>query len=271
MIIDFHTHIFPDKIAEKTIKVLEKNILDIQGKQMYAHLNGTLSDLKRSMKENSIDYSVVMPIATTVTQSNTINNFASSINGHDGIYSFGSIHPMQDNWEEELERIVGLGLHGVKLHPEYQGFYVDSVQAVRVLKKCEKLGLLVTLHTGRDVGIKPPVHCLPEDLRRTVEKLDNGGANVIAAHMGGWLEWESVVKYLTGTEIMLDTSFSMRFMEKAVLEKIFEKHSMDKILFGSDSPWDNQGKSVKDILDLGLNREDCDKILFANAKRLLGL
>lgn len=92
MLTDFHTHIFPDKIADKTIKLLESNIKE-EYRPHKAELRGTLDALKQSMRENNVDISLVLPIATNVKQSTTINNFAASINGIDGIYSLGSLHP----------------------------------------------------------------------------------------------------------------------------------------------------------------------------------
>lgn len=101
MLTDFHTHIFPDKIADKTIKLLESNIKE-EYRPHKAELRGTLDALKQSMRENNVDISLVLPIATNVKQSTTINNFAASINGIDGIYSLGSLHPMQSDWENVL-------------------------------------------------------------------------------------------------------------------------------------------------------------------------
>lgn len=271
MVIDFHTHIFPDKIAAKTISILEKNILDIEGVAHYAFLDGTLSALKNSMRKNGVDYSVVLPIATTVTQSATINNFAHEINGIDNIFSFGSVHPMQENWEQELERIAALGLLGIKLHPEYQGVYVDSKECINVLKKAEKLGLSVVLHTGRDIGIQPPVHCMPDMLKRAVSHLENGGSNIIAAHMGGWRVWDDVLEHLAGSNIMLDTSYSAEMMDNELFLKIADKHGTDKILFGTDSPWQEQGAAIEQIRKLGFGNADLDKIFCENAKKLLKL
>ncbi|MBQ6559004.1 MAG: metal-dependent hydrolase, partial [Clostridia bacterium] len=99
MIIDFHTHIFPDKIAERVIATLEAGIHNRFREDVRAVIGATLDDLKTSMAENNIDYSVVMPIAKTVTQYESINNFAQLVNETDSIFSFGSLHPMQENWE----------------------------------------------------------------------------------------------------------------------------------------------------------------------------
>lgn len=270
MIIDFHTHIFPDKIAQRTINILEGNIRDNGGTEK-AFLDGTLSSLKSSMRDSGVNYSVVLPIATTITQSTTINNFAAEINGKDNIFSFGSVHPMQENAESELERIADMGLRGIKLHPDYQGVYADSPECIRVLKKAERLGLLVVFHSGFDIGMRPPAHCTPKMLRSVIDSLDNGGSNIIAAHMGGWRQWDDTAEYLAGTQILLDTSFSIPYMKRGVLEKILTRHGSDKILFGSDSPWQRQSDSAESVKSLGLSDEDSNNILFRNAKRLLGI
>ncbi|MCX7714686.1 MAG: amidohydrolase family protein [Clostridia bacterium] len=267
MVIDFHTHIFPDKIAEKTVRILEQNILSVEGTAHFACLSGTLDDLKKSMKINKIDLSVVLPIATTVTQSATINNFAADITGKDGIISFGSIHPMQENWEEELERISELGLLGIKLHPEYQGFYIDGEESIRVLKKAEKLGLCVVLHTGFDIGIAPPVHCMPERLARVLSHIE--GNNIVAAHMGGYRAWDDAEKYIAGTPIVVDTSYSIEEMGEDLFLRILDKHGIDKVVFGTDSPWKDQGKTVQCIRELNLSMNDYEKIMYKNAEKIL--
>ena len=269
MIIDFHTHIFPDKIAARAIGVLEGNLERIQGSPQHAVIPATLDGLRESMRSNHIDMSVVMPIATSVTQSTSINSFAASINGKNGIISFGSLHPMQEDWEETLYDIKEKGLPGIKLHPEYQKFYIDSPESVRVLKKCEELGLLVTLHAGIDIGTPPPVHCMPDRLRRVLDIVS--GENIIAAHLGGWKAWDDVEKYLVGTPIYFDTAFTLAYIRREQLLRIIENHGCDKILFATDSPWEVQGETVRYLSGLGIGEEDLNKIFSGNAKKLLKL
>lgn len=269
MTIDFHTHIFPDKIAARTIDALESNTERVEGVRARAVTDGTQGGLKRSMQENDIDISVVMPIATKVTQSETINNFAASINGKDGIYSFGSVHPLQENCESELERIKSLGLKGIKLHPEYQQVYVDSRECVRVVKKCMELGLLVMFHAGRDIGMEPPVHCEPERLRRVID--ETGADNIIAAHMGGWRMWDEVEKCLAGQKIYFDTSYSLGQMSAEQAERIIKTHGADRILYGTDSPWEKQGVCRGYINELNISESEKELILYKNGRRLLGI
>lgn len=266
MVIDFHTHIFPDKIAAKTIDILEKNIQS-RGANERAVIPGTLDALKQSMKENNIAYSVVLPIATNVRQSNTINKFAQSINGIDGIFSFGSLHPMQEDWESTLYDIKEKGLRGVKLHPEYQQFYIDSAESLRILKKCEELDLITVLHAGYDIGVEPPVHCMPERLSHVLEYIK--GDKLIAGHLGGWRAWDDVEKYLVGTPIYLDTAYTADYIDRDRFTRIIQNHGSEKILHATDSPWEKQGHAVEIINSLPVSDEDKANIFYKNAEKLL--
>lgn len=267
MVIDFHTHIFPDKIAERTIDILENNILKIQGVRYDAVIGARLADLKQSMKNDGVDACLVLPIATTLTQWHTINEFAASINNKDGIYSLGSLHPMQENWEEVLYDIKEKGLRGIKLHPEYQNFYIDCPESLRILKKCEELDLIVVLHAGNDVGAYPPAHCLPDRLHHVLDYVS--GEKIVAAHLGGWSAWDDVEKFLVGTPIYLDTAYTLSYISEEQLMRIIKNHGSEKILFGTDSPWQPQGKTIEQIEALDLSQEEKDNIFYKNAKKLL--
>lgn len=183
MLIDIHTHIFPDKIAPKTIEVLEEGFLRVQGKPYYAHTDGTVQGLRKSMAEYHVDKCVVMPIATTVKQSGSINQFAASIDSDD-VRSFGSVHPMQPDFASVLSELAEQGIRGIKLHADYQNFYIDSKESIAVLKKAEELGLYVTLHSGVDFGMEEPQHCTPERLHHVLQEVS--GENIIAAHIGSY-------------------------------------------------------------------------------------
>lgn len=282
MIIDFHTHLFPDKIAEKAIKTLEKSTLEHQGilinsgftenlpsaaEQFMAVIPATLDAMKKSMRENSIDASVVLPIATTLTQSASINKFAEQINNKDGIYSFGSLHPFQEDWESVLYDIKEKGLCGIKLHPEYQNFYIDDPKAIRVLKKCEELDLIVMLHAGNDVGVAPPARCMPDRLSSVLNFVS--GEKIIAAHLGGWEAWDDVEKYLVKTPVYLDTAYTLSCIDKEQFVRIVKNHGSEKILFGTDSPWRHQGETVRQLLEVGLSDGELSDIFYKNAKKLL--
>lgn len=266
MIIDFHTHIFPDKIASRTIEILENNITS-RGKEGKAFIAATRDALLSSMDKNGIAYSVVLPIATTLTQSASINNFAENVNNTERLFSFGSLHPMQENWESVLYDIKEKGLLGIKLHPEYQDFYIDSPEALRILEKCEELDLLTVLHAGKDIGIDPPVHCMPKRLKNVLNYVK--GDKIIAAHLGGWCVWDEVEKYLVGTPIYFDTAYTVDFIEHEQLLRIIRNHGSEKILYATDSPWEAQAHAVGAFNAIGLTDGEKDNIFYKNAKKLL--
>lgn len=268
MLIDFHTHTFPEKIAARTIETLQSNTMRVEKKYTPNYTDATVNGLLESMDRYGVDISVILPIATAPRQTNTINQTAFQTNSNERLFSFGSLHPMQDDWEWAVYDIAEKGLPGIKLHPEYQQFYIDSPESIRLLKLCEKLGLLVTLHTGRDIGMEPPVHCMPEKLRKVMD-WEVSGANIIAAHMGGWREWNQVEKYLVGTPIMFDTAYVSLDMDISQFDAIVKSHGAHKVLFATDSPWESPEMTVKYINSGTLGETEKALIFGENAKKLL--
>ncbi len=270
MVIDFHTHLFPDKIAGRAIEKLTEGIFRTQGAHVLPpQTDGTRTGLLSSMEKSGVDLSVILPIATSPTQHTTINTFAKEITDNKKIISFGSIHPMQEDWEEALEHIAELKLPGIKMHPEFQDFYVDEPIILDIVKKCEKLNLLVLFHSGADMGYHPPVHCTPQRLRTVLDK--TGCTNIIAAHLGAFLMWEDVDKYLIGTSVMMDTSMTNSFLDKEKCTDMIKRHGADKVLFGSDSPWQGQRAALDYLLSLNISDEEKELITHKNAERLLSL
>lgn len=268
MVIDFHTHVFPEKIASHTLEVLKRGIAKQQGEEYPAYTDATPSGLRASMRKNGIDLSVVMPIATKPRQTETINRYAKEITA-EGLISFGSVHPAQPDAEDVLSSLAEQGFCGIKLHPEFQDFYIDSPESLKILKKAEELGLLVTVHAGKDVGMPPPVHCTPERLKNILGEIR--GDRLIAAHLGGFGMWEDVERYLVGTPIYMDTAVVGGIIEPAVYRRIIENHGADRVLFATDSPWEDQGEALAALRSLGLSAQDYAKVTCENACALLGI
>ncbi len=269
MIIDTHSHIFPDKIATKTLEILSGNAKRVWKRDSIPQTNGKIDGIKKSMTEHGIDASVVLPIATNTHQSHTINTFAAQINGVDNIYSLGSLHPMQENWEATLYEVKELGLSGIKLHPEYQQFYVNSSDSIRILKKCEELDLIVYLHTGEDVGIELPVHSTPPMLKELLNYVS--GKKIVLAHMGSWQHWDEVEEFLVGTPFYFDTAYCLSEMSTEQIMRIITKHGSKKILFGTDSPWENPSDTISMINALPLSKAEKDDIFYKNAQELFNI
>lgn len=263
MLIDFHTHCFPDTLAEKAV-----GKLSFVSGGLKNHTDGTVKGLKSRMERDGVAASVVLNIATNAHQQKSVNDFAASINNEKDIFSFGSVFPDSPDALYELERIKALGLRGVKLHPDYQGFSVDDDKMIPIYKKISSLGLITVFHAGWDYGFAPPYGAIPEKL---IKALKHFSSPVIAAHFGGVNCCEGVLKYLCGTDLYFDTSFGYSMLPKYYAEKIIEKHTPDKILFGTDTPWHTAEMEMRLINSLLLNDTDKAKITHQNAQKLLGI
>lgn len=262
MFIDFHTHAFPDKIAAAALSKLS-----YAAGALTAYQDGTLQTLRDTMKRLD-GRCVLLPIATRPAQQTSINQFAAQA-ADARIFSFGSVHPDAPDVLEELERIHALGLRGIKLHPEYQGFFIGEPRMKRVYQKAARLGLITIFHAGMDLAYPPPCHCTPGALKKILPWFD--GAPVVAAHFGGYLFWDDVLKTLMGLPIYLDTSYSHGHIVKPYAQQIIERHGAQNILFGSDSPWNAIEDELAFIHSLGLSEHETEAILHKNAERLLGI
>lgn len=261
MLIDFHTHCFPEKIAPKAIASLS----EASGGLM-PNTDGTVSGLLASMKRGGVDRSVVLNIATNAHQQTNVNDFAASINDGDTIVAFGSVFPDAQNALNELDRIHELGLKGIKLHPDYQRFFVDDAKYAPLYRKISALGLITVFHAGYDYGFPPPYGATPERMERALKWFDSP---VVAAHWGGCHSAEGVLEHLCGKDVYFDTSFGYGQMPKYHAEKILERHGTNRILFGTDTPWHTPEMELRLLSSLHLSESERDAILYGNAERLL--
>ncbi|MBR4099844.1 MAG: amidohydrolase family protein [Clostridia bacterium] len=261
MLIDFHTHAFPEKIAERAIEKLS-----FASGGLTPHTNGTFFDLKQLFKASKIDKAVVLSIATNAAQQKNVNDFAASINNGEDIFAFGSVFPDAPDALYELERIKALGLKGVKLHPDYQGFSVDDQKMKPIYKKIGELGLITIFHAGQDYGFAPPYGATPEKMEKALSWFCSP---VVAAHFGGVGCGQEVLDRLCGKDIYFDTSFSYGTMPKYYAQKIIEKHGADKMLFGTDSPWHTAKMEMRLLESLEISHADWEKITHENAEKLL--
>lgn len=264
MIIDFHTHCFPDELAPRAMSKLSQN-----SGMPYYH-NGTLSGLKESAKKSGIDMCVVLPIATKPQQTRTINRWALSVMEEDkDIICFGTVHPEFDKWKEEIRWLKENGFAGIKFHPDYQDFFVDDKKMYPIYDAIFQNDMVILFHSGVDPAFMPPYHCTPKKLHKVLK--DFSGAKIVAAHMGGYKFFDKTLECLIGEDVYLDTSFFFGEVDIQNPEKIFRNHGIDKILFATDSPWKDQKREVEYVNSLRLSEEEKEKIFWKNAQQLLGL
>ncbi|MBQ6132210.1 MAG: amidohydrolase [Selenomonadaceae bacterium] len=282
MIIDMHTHIFPDKIAAATIDKLS-NVSHTP-----AFTDGTLNGLQKSMDAAQINLSVVLPVATNSKQVEKINSSSAALNekfSGAGIISLGCIHPDFTNYRAELSRVKNYGLKGIKIHPVYQDTNLNDTKYMRIIDRAAELDLIVVTHAGLDIGFPGVVKCSPQMIKNVVDEV--GEFKFVLAHMGGWKNWDDVLKILGGAKVYLDTSFStgeiiprrdfnwaaedLKLLDAAQFMEFIKVFGAEKILFGTDSPWTSPKTSIDFIKNLPLADDDKNKILGLNAKKLLSL
>ncbi len=280
MIIDFHTHTFPDRIAAATIDKLS------HVSHTAAFTDGSADGLRRSMDRAGIDLSVILPVATAPRQVAHINDSSARLNEarqDEGLLSLGAMHPDYEDYRDELARIRALGLKGIKIHPVYQGAVLDDIRYLRIFDRAAELGLIVVTHAGLDVGYPGVVHCSPAMSRHVVQEI--GPFSLVLAHMGGWHNWDEVTGLLADTGVWLDTAFStgsmvpledgywqpadLPMLDAEAFMKIVKSFGADRILFGTDSPWSDAAESLAFIRGLPLLPGELEGILGGNALRLL--
>jgi len=261
MIVDFHTHAFPQKIAAGAIAALEAS------SKVPAYRDGTAESLVASMRSAGIDRSVLLPIATKPTQVTSVNRFAAECSGTNGIVSFGSVHPDCENWRKILRGIRSMGLRGIKFHPDFQGCFIDDPHVIEIMQEAAALGLMIVVHAGMDPSFPQVHHSTPERIARAARQLP--GAVLIAAHCGGFGYLDDAEKYLVGTGVYLDTSQLGHYPREQVL-RILHAHDPKRLLFASDTPWDDQKAALERFCALPLDESLKNRILGENAVRLLG-
>jgi len=263
MIIDSHVHIFPDKIAKNVIETLSGRA------KIPAYTDGSLDDTVSKMEQAGVDIFVMQSIATNIKQTENVNNFAIDINKNDKIIAFGSIHPDSPDYKSELDRLKDSGIKGIKLHPDYQDYFIDEKRMIPIYEYILKKGFILYFHSGFDAGLGEPVHATPEGILNVLSMFN--GEKVCLAHMGGFGMHERLMEILMGKDIYIDTSCVAEFVSNEIFEELLKAHRRDRVLFATDSPWNSISKAVKNIKSLDIDDEYKEMIFSQNAKTLLGI
>lgn len=280
MVIDFHTHIFPEKVAAKAMQVLVRNC------GLPPFYDGTKAGLDAQLDAAGIDLAVNLPIVTSPDSAASINQFAAKLNQQNKrILSFGGLHPRDPHFLQVIDQITALGLKGIKMHPDYQDFFVDDERVFPVYEAIFAKGLILSFHSGYDIGLPEPVHCTPKRLARVLDRFEGQG-KIVAAHMGGaWYDAKQALNYLCGRQVYFDTSFALgdkkarlatpqgeyTFMSDELFMRMVEKHDAERILFGSDGPWSDARLALARLRSLPLSEQELRRITWANAADLLDL
>jgi len=258
-IIDMHAHIFPEKIADKAVEAIGR----YYGISMFG--NGTVEDLLNSGSKIDVFKYIVHSTATKGEQVKFINDFISEVQTRNRCFvGFGTLHPRLEDIDAEVDRMIKLGLKGIKLHPEFQEFCLDDDDMMPIYKSAEgKLPILV--HMGDETKTSSS----PKRLAKILDMFPR--LTVIAAHLGGYIMWDESIEYLVGREVYFDTSSTLWRLDRKKAVEIIRAHGVSKVVFGSDYPMWSHEDEIKRFSSLDLTGEEQELILWKNAARLLKL
>ena len=259
-IIDSHAHIYPEKIAEKATEAIGK-FYDIKMEMP----KGTTDRLVEDGKRAGVNKFVVHSVATTAHQVSSINEFIKSeLDKHEEFIGFMTLHQdlTENEIEKEVDKCIKLGFKGVKLHPDFQKFYIDGENAQKFYNIIgDRLPIL--LH----VGDNRYDFSEPERLVKMAKKYKN--VTFISAHFGGYRCWHKAFIYKGLDNVFFDTCSSLPFIDSDTAKKIIDNLGAEKFFFATDFPmWDAE-KELERFLSIKLSEKEREMILSKNIKTLL--
>jgi predicted TIM-barrel fold metal-dependent hydrolase len=263
MIIDFHTHCFPDFLAARAV-----NALTVEDSPVKPHYDGTAGGLIAAMDRFGIDKSAVLNIATNAAQTDNVNAFAVKLNESDRFYAFGSVHPTSANPETVIDFIADSGLYGIKLHPFYQNFEIDDTKMDAIYSRINQKKMILVFHAGFDIAFTDDGRARPEKLLKVRKKFPD--IRIVAAHFGGLNYKAETFDCLVGTDIYLETSFGARYFSDSDMRELLNRHDNSRILFGTDGPWNHAGEEIEIVRKAVKSDTVYERIMGGNALALLG-
>ncbi len=260
--IDFHTHAFPDALAARAMKALLEEAPGIQ-----AYLDGTIADLLRSMDRAGIETSVVCCIATKPEQFEPILRWCGEIRS-DRLIPFPSVHPADPACPDHIRRVQAEGFLGLKLHPFYQDFYAGEDRMLPFYEEVVRRDLLLVMHTGYDIAFPRIRRADPQKLLGVAQAFP--ALKLVTTHFGAWQQWDEVQRYLLSRPIYMEMSFALEELGPQRARAMILDHPDGHLLFGTDSPWTDQVKTLALLENLRLPQKKLQQILADNALLLLG-
>lgn len=260
-IIDIHTHIYPEKIAVKATDSV-RNFYQLSGS---GNMDGTVDLLLRRGQQAGISRYVVLPVSNAPDRVHGINSFIlQQTQLHDNFIGFGTVHAAMTGLEEEVDWIMQAGLRGIKMHPDSQRFPIDDPRLYPMYDAVAGK-IPVMLH----MGDQRYNYSHPLRLRHILDNFP--GLQVIAAHFGGYMMFETAKELLWDTDCVFDISSAMMFMEPGEAERYINFYGAERMAYGTDYPlWDPVGE-VSRFQSLKLSGAQFDQIAHKTAERILNL
>lgn len=181
----------------------------------------------------------------------------------------------------ELERGVGLGARGVKMHPGLGRYFPSDERMLPLYARLEELGLPILSDTGAlRGGPGDDIYGMPDHFIPVFERFPR--LRFIMAHMPG-AYWDQRIEIARRfPQVLFDTAggfndghFSCRDGRRACAiedaARFIRTLGVERVMFGSDAPGADQRPQVLQLLRSSLTDHELDLILAANARPVLGL
>ena len=260
-IYDAHAHIFPAKIAEKATQSIG-HFYDIP-----MHHLGSAEELLRRGGEIGVSRYLVCSTATKPEQVEHINTFIhEQCELHPEFYGFATMHPDYAHIEEELDRALEMGLHGIKLHPDFQHFDIDAPEALPLYRAASERKLPILFHTRDDRYD----YSAPHRLRKIAEAFPD--LTCIGAHFGGYKAWHQSMEALQQCpNVYFDTSSTLDFVPVDEAMDMLHAFGIEKFMWGSDFPmWDHKEELAR-FLALPLTEDERNRIFHGTFEEIFSL
>ena len=262
-VIDFHTHAFPDFLAERAVAAIVDGAVLQQ-----PHLDGTIAGLLRSMDRAGVEISVVASIATAEKQVPSILKWSREI-ASDRIVPFPSVHPFSPDAIDQVRHIADAGLKGIKLHPLYQDFQPLDERLFPVYQAIADAGLILLFHSGDDLGFIGDHRCMPHTMLEIQNRVPS--LKMVLAHLGGFWQAEDFARSGIGSPAYVEVSLSIPARPgDQSFDRIIRGHT-GRVMFGTDSPWSDQKTEIEKLTRVIDDRQLLEAVLSTNAARLLGI
>ena len=259
MIIDAHTHIFPDHQAASVLQHTARMF------NVPVYGTGTASDLLSQMDSAGIDYAVIHMVAPSPSQVKETNTWLINLK-QDRFIKSGTLHPFFKNNADEIKRLQDNAIHTVKLQPDIQLFYPhDRSTLYPLYESICRYNMNVMFHIGGEPLPGPNDRSTPEMISAVAS--DFPDMTIIGAHLGGLNMWDEVLKHLAGkTNVYFESSLSYSYISVKTAEKIIRTHGHRKIFFGTDYPFAPVNESLQKARTVAfLEADEISGILGNNA------
>lgn len=270
-IFDIHTHIYPDSVAKKAIDSLSEFYEFDKRYHFLPSGKGTFDDLRESCEKYNVCGCLMLCVATNAKQVEHVNDFmADTVKNNTSEnftpVGFGGIHQDCPDMAKEADRIVSIGLKGVKIHPDIQRVDIDDKRLMPLYEAIEGR-IPLYLHMGDDRDEFQ--FSATERLAKIKKRFPN--LEVVASHLGGYKAWHKIGLLTDLDKIWFDASSALWVIDSKYAKSIIEELGIKRVMFGTDYPVAYANEELERFMALEFDDDVRRDILYNNAARFLGL